>query len=118
MPVPQAATIGTIWIRFESLQARRLSGRQARPHGGGSMGEYASSGGSGVSRGVMGSWGSAYLQIGLLELSRVEWTRSRSEQSCGKNRFITDLFFGGSRHGNAPNSPTWWPKDFPTVGYV
>ena len=71
MTVPQAATIGTIWIRFESLQARRLSGRQARPHGGGSMGAYASSGGSGVCRGVMGSWGSAYLQIGLLELSRV-----------------------------------------------
>ena len=94
MPVPQAATIGTIWIRFESLQARRLSGRQARPHGGGGMGEYASSGGSGVCRGVMGSWGSAYLQIGLLELSRVVWKCSRSEQSCGKNRFITDRFRG------------------------
>ena len=95
MPVPQAATIGTIWIRFESLQARRLSGRQARPHGGGGMGEYASSGGSGVCRGVMGSWGSAYLQIGLLELPPGWCRHGRGQsESCGKNRFITDRFRG------------------------
>ena len=84
MPVPQAATIGTTWIRFQSLQARRLSGRQARHMVGRACGRKRQERGNGVSRGVVGSWDSAYLQIGLLELSRVMATRSRSDLRTGR----------------------------------
>ena len=39
----------------------------------------------------MGSWGSAYLRIGLLELSRVMCTRSRSDLRTRRYRFIASL---------------------------
>ena len=60
-------------------------------HGGESMGHTPGSSGNGVSRGVMGSWGSAYLRIGLLELSRVMCTRSRSDLRTRRYRFIASL---------------------------
>jgi hypothetical protein len=79
MPVPQAATIGTIWIRFESLQARRLSGRQARHMVGRAWGRKRQEQRQRRKQGGHRQLGSAYLQIGLLELSRVMCTRSRSD---------------------------------------
>jgi hypothetical protein len=61
MPVPQAATIGTIWIRFESLQARRLSGRQARHMVGRAWGRKRQEQRQRRKQGGHGQLGSAYL---------------------------------------------------------